>query len=298
MTPTCGQRCRNCARDLVAGLRARAVPWPSVGVAMATTLIASVVGLPVGAQATPPPNDDIDRATVVSTLPYSDSSSTEDVSREESDPDCGVGGTRWFSYTPTADAWVEARAVGDGVGWWREDDVLGVYTSAGGELTELYCVPGSDDDSESRAQLPVLAGTTYYFMLAACCGEPTSAVFLLKKIPSPVTEVTMTLTRATVSGDGELSVSGSITCDSSAEAEFAVWGSQRRRGRLAEGSTGDHLPCTTIEQDWSLSIPSLTETAFAPGRISVSYHVEVFNETKASGAYADGSQTLRARPAG
>src|SRR4051794_18199270 len=114
---TCGHRSRHRACDFVTALRAMAVSWTSVRVAMATTLAVALIGLPVSSYAAAPPNDDMDSATVVSTLPYSNSSSTEDVNREQGDPDCGTGGTQWFSYTPTADAWVEARTVADSGGW-------------------------------------------------------------------------------------------------------------------------------------------------------------------------------------
>jgi putative Ig domain-containing protein len=89
----------------------------------------------------PPPNDDFDRATVITGLPYTDVLNTSLATTNVDDPtSCNqLGATVWYSFTPTQDLFVEGDA--------RASDysvVLPVYTGSRGALEQVACFGGAE----------------------------------------------------------------------------------------------------------------------------------------------------------
>jgi hypothetical protein len=120
--------------------------------------VAATAG-PVAA-ASPPANDTVANATVVTSLPFSDTVDTtgatidsDDAQANGSNPDCTVSNgtsTVWYRYTPSTDGAlaVDAYASSYTVG-------LGIMTGTPGALNVLSCGVGS-------LLAPTTAGTTYY----------------------------------------------------------------------------------------------------------------------------------------
>src|SRR3954454_22389739 len=135
------------------------------------------------ASAGPPGNDDFDRATVVSSLPFSDSESTLEATRALDDPTPSCGGshgaTVWYAYTPTTDVLVEANTFGSDY-----DTPLSVWTGGRGSLQEVTC---NDDASgvQSRVSFTATAGQTYYVMAASYSGGPGGSLSITTQEPPP-----------------------------------------------------------------------------------------------------------------
>src|SRR3954452_12572824 len=131
-------------------------------------LLALLAGIAMAAQgapalaAAPPPNDDFDAATVISSLPFSDGIDTSQATTAADDPYCaGNGASVWYRFTPTQDVDVQADTFGSSY-----DTTLSAFTGSRGSLTPVAC----NDDSgslQSKISFTALAGTTYYIMAAA-----------------------------------------------------------------------------------------------------------------------------------
>ena len=129
-------------------LRLFALVLISLGVAFA---------LASSARATPPANDDFDAATVVTTLPFSDSVNTVEATTASDDPGgCWINNSVWYRFTPARDMTVDINPAGS-----TYDAIMGLYTGTRGSLQNIDC---------GRRLLSALqAGVTYYLMVNSCC---------------------------------------------------------------------------------------------------------------------------------
>lgn len=118
------------------------------------------------ALAAPPTNDDFDFATGISGLPFTDSIDTSEATAAFDDPEsCSNHGSVWYAFTPTADMQLDADTFGS-----NYDTVLTVFTGSRGALNFVTC----NDDTfgvQSWVTFNATGGTTYYFMIAFCCGS-------------------------------------------------------------------------------------------------------------------------------
>jgi hypothetical protein len=127
----------------------------------------------------PPPNDDFANATIVSSLPFSDTADTTAASVEsgEPTPSCGYGqsaGTVWWAFTPSQSGSYSASASGFSA-------QVAAYTGSGlASLSEIGC----------RAFAPLTvhfdSGTTYYFQVGGLFGGRGTLTFNLDVAPKPV----------------------------------------------------------------------------------------------------------------
>jgi hypothetical protein len=130
-----------------------------VVVTVAGLLLALVNAPPALAQ---PANDDVDNATVVGALPFTDTVSTTEATTADDDPFCnGNEHSVWYSFTPTRNATIRADTAGS-----NDDTSLSVYTGSRGALSQVACA-----SFPAQVTFEVSANTTYFFMVAsACCG--------------------------------------------------------------------------------------------------------------------------------
>jgi hypothetical protein len=130
-------------------------------------LVLLLAALPAQA-ATPPPNDDIDQATPITALPFTDELDTTDATRADDDPECIFEGhTVWYALTLTATTPVAITTAGSDY-----DTTLAAYTGTRGELAELACNDDVAEDLHSRIRFTAEAGTTYFVMVGAFADEP------------------------------------------------------------------------------------------------------------------------------
>jgi PKD domain len=112
-------------------------------------------------------NDHFADATVINTVPFSVSEDASQATFDASDPSsggCSNRGSVWFAYTPTSEGTIDADTFGSSY-----DTVLSAWTGSEGALSRIAC---NDDfgSLQSRIDFKATPGTTYYFMVARCCG--------------------------------------------------------------------------------------------------------------------------------
>lgn len=109
-----------------------------------------------------PENDAITTPIQITTLPYEHTLDTSLATRASDDPDldgCGLAAGKasvWYRYTSEADGMLDLDTFGSDY-----DTVIGVWSGAPGNLTEVTC--NDDFDSrQSKVFLPVNGGVDYY----------------------------------------------------------------------------------------------------------------------------------------
>jgi PKD domain len=123
--------------------------------------------LNLSVQAVPPPqNDDFANATVIGSLPFSDSIDTSAATIEPSEPtpSCGYGqpaGSAWYAFTPSSSASYTL-----GIPFSLFSTEVAAYTGSGlGSLSELKCWAFA-----SAMTFHAQAGQTYYFQVGGVFG--------------------------------------------------------------------------------------------------------------------------------
>lgn len=151
--------CRNPLEAEEAEMRRLAIRRLVVG-SVAGLLFALLNVSPAVAQ---PANDDFDSATVVPSLPFTDTVSTSEATTAFDDPFCGDAHSVWYSFTPTQSGTVAADTSGSDY-----TTALSVYTGSRGALSEVACAA-----FPAQVTFNATANTTYFFMVtSACCGGP------------------------------------------------------------------------------------------------------------------------------
>jgi hypothetical protein len=111
----------------------------------------------------PPPNDNAADATVIGTLPFSETVDTRGATTEPGDSDCAdAHATIWYSFTPADNTRVEAN-----VSLPNHPAAMAVYTGTAGSLTRVVCYPFW---YSSPLQIDLFAGETYYLMVGTGWG--------------------------------------------------------------------------------------------------------------------------------
>jgi hypothetical protein len=133
-----------------------------VGPLVLLLVLLLLTALPAQAAA-PPPNDDVDQATPIEALPYSDELDTTDATRAPDDPVCiGEGRTVWYALTLAQTTPVAITTSGSDY-----DTTLAAYTGTRGDLQEIACNDDVAEDLHSRIRFTATADTTYYVMVGA-----------------------------------------------------------------------------------------------------------------------------------
>ena len=126
----------------------------------------------------PPANDDFDDTIVVGALPFADTQDAVGATSAPDDPASSCGWvpshTIWYSFTPAANALVDASA--------NYVSSVHVYTGSRGALTQVAC-----GGFQSPVRFQAGASTTYYILVAVGATPPTPALvtFTLQEVPPP-----------------------------------------------------------------------------------------------------------------
>lgn len=148
---------------------------------MAIALLGLLV--PGVAHAAPPPNDDFDRAAPIGTLPFSTTQPAEEATSADDDPSHCYSSHHsvWFTYTARADGVVTASTAGSGY-----DTTLSAHTGTRGALTQVGCNDEAEGTSQSRVDIPVVAGVSYHFAVSAYrAGSAGSLTFSVAERATP-----------------------------------------------------------------------------------------------------------------
>jgi hypothetical protein len=151
-----------------------------IAIACLAVLAIAAITLPGVAKASPPANDNFADATVISTLPFTDSGDLNGTTTEPGEPQfCNFQAqTVWYAFTPTVTTAISADLNGSDFGV-----VFNVYQSFGsgfGGLGFTGCV-GSEGSTEFTAD----AGTTYYIQAGSISVGPAHLQLNLHEVPPP-----------------------------------------------------------------------------------------------------------------
>jgi hypothetical protein len=201
-----------------------------------------------------PSNDTFANATVISSLPFSDTLDTTQATTDSDDAEvlaaCGqsvpVAATVWYAVTPSADQIVAIDTSGS-----TYTAGVGVVTGAPGGFSAVSCFIGSGSFS-------AVAGETYYVDVADISGGTGGTLNVAITAPAP----TPPELQLSVDGVGQFdprtgvaTVTGTVTCTAGASGQVFVSLSQQV-GRIATiaGFGFAVFSCDGTEQPWSASV--------------------------------------------
>jgi len=243
--------------------------------AVALTLAASVTG---PAHAAAPSNDGPGRAKVATGVGYTDSVNVSQATSGRRDPtNCANNASVWYEYTAGTTERINVNTSGS-----NYDTVIGVYTGTRDALTRVRCV---DDDFTFQAglDLEVEAGTTYYFMVAACCGngrdgqdyrQPLRLQFHMMT-PLGIDQLAAADTGIVDRADGEAHVTVSHQCNHVARGFWDARLLQRVGATfVAKGFSFPRSTCGTSTSDLTLTFEPGGDVAFDEGPASVTIRLD------------------------
>ncbi|HKQ39612.1 MAG TPA: Ig domain-containing protein [Verrucomicrobiae bacterium] len=152
----------------------------------------------------PPANDDFDRATMLTSLPFIEAINTSLATTNRDDPmTCNQpGATVWYSFTPGGDLFIEAHAEASDY-----SVVLSVWTGARNALQEVACFGGD------YVRFPASAGTTYFIMAGSRFREEGGhLVLVVNGRPKLKIGVTVDSEAGADSKIGAATIQGTVTC--------------------------------------------------------------------------------------
>jgi PKD repeat protein len=163
-------------------LRAGVGALLAVGAIVALAMLGGVGQSVTPAQAQYGSNDNFDSATVISSLPFSDSVDTTGSSSEPSEPQFCVfmPQTVWYRYTPATDQLLTADTTGSGV-----TANLNVYRSFGPSIFNLNFLGCAT--TGSNVQFNAQAGVTYYLQVGTAFG-PGQVKVNMQRVPGPAND--------------------------------------------------------------------------------------------------------------
>lgn len=129
----------------------------------ASLMVPTILAVPFAAAA-PPPNDDFNNATVIPSLPYSNSQDTRNATVAADDPCSNRDKTVWYNFTATSDTFVRVNATGSNF-----DAVIAIVKGPRGAFTSTACAT-DNVAGESSVGLTVRAGETVHIMAGARAG--------------------------------------------------------------------------------------------------------------------------------
>lgn len=219
-----------------------------------------------------PPNDSPSTAVEIRSIPFTYDQDT--TGADANGPRfCGNNTSVFFRFTPSDPVRVQVDTIGSDY-----DTVLSVYTVDGG-TSPVRC----NDDRfgvTSGVRFRALAGTTYYIMVAQCCGsgESYGGGHLVLRVDEVSTEPLEATLEVSTSGTydpigGSATIGGTITCSTASYVGVEGILRQVRAGlyvaRAYAWFQGLCEPGTPLS--WSAEVDSETAYAFGSGDSRFTY---------------------------
>jgi hypothetical protein len=226
---------------------------------LALTSGALVLGMAAGpawAQAQAPPNDTFEQATVISSLPFSQTLDTSEATTDSTDAEalasCGISGiplsaTVWYEYTPSTDQSLVISTDGSSY-----PAGVAVLTGSPGSLFALTCSLGLGTFSAT-------AGQTYHILVADISGGNGGTLNL--SVQTTGVELSVDRFGRFDPKTGAATVTGTLTCPSGSTGTiFSGSLSQRKGHRTTTADTGANpvdVPCNGGARPWSIAFTPL-----------------------------------------
>jgi PKD repeat protein len=156
-------------------------------IALATFLSLLAIALPSTAAAAAPSNDGFANASIVATLPFSDTIVIDEASPEAGEPTSCLGvasQTVWYTLTPPSDA--VFRLTTNATFYYQFASVFVQTGSSLSGLSQIACVPPWQGDHS--ATFSVQAGQTYYIQTGAGYSSNGSLGLSLVQVPPPAND--------------------------------------------------------------------------------------------------------------
>lgn len=230
-----------------------------------TTAIAAllIVGISISpAFGAAPTNDEFDAATMISSVPFSDTvDNSEATTSSPDDPLCiGDGRTVWYSFTPSEDVLVSVNTTGS-----SGDTLLSGYVSSEGDPILFEC-------TLSGLSFDASAGTSYLFMVDSL-GSPDGGTLVLNLEAFPLIDIEVSIdSNGKIEPKGRVvTIAGTVTCSQSVDIALTgvVNQGNPNRTKFAVESFSDSISCTSGElMTWSTSVVA-SPFRFKPGDASV-----------------------------
>jgi hypothetical protein len=123
----------------------------------------------------PPPNDDFDNATVIPSLPFTDTLDTRGATTASDESGtCGNKNTVWYTITPTASQLVDLNTNGSSYG-----TQIGVFTGSRDALNPVAC------GGNQGVRFDASAGVTYYIQVVSGDGGGDLVFNAVGHLPAP-----------------------------------------------------------------------------------------------------------------
>jgi hypothetical protein len=239
--------------------------------AVALALAAGVIS---PAQAAAPANDRLGSARAATGIGYTDTVNVSQATSGRSDPrNCSSNASVWYRYRASTTESINVNTSGS-----NYDTVIGVYTGRPDALTAVRCV---DDDFRVQAglDLQVEAGTTYFFMVAACCGRGVDGQDYGRRLtlqfhmvaPLRVDQLAAADTGTVDRADREAHVVVSHGCEQVADRAFVEARLWQLVGEtfVARGFASRRVSCGTPSSDVTLDFRPDGDIAFGEGSATV-----------------------------
>jgi hypothetical protein len=255
---------------------------------MAALIVLALTAPSVAAAPPGPANDEPSGATAVTSIPFSTTQATSKATANSADAGCGAGGqdqaTVWYTLTLASATRVLVDTTGSSY-------FAGVNVFTAGPGSEILTCLGP------AAPFDAAAGQTYYIMIADIDGGRNGGrlvVTIGAGPPALELGVSIDPTVTLDSSSGELSISGTATCNQSTDfLDVNVEASQSNGRFITRGFGGTPVDCTGGEPvAWSVVVVGETGT-FGTG--STTINADVFGCDPFTCDDATASQTVRVR---
>jgi hypothetical protein len=198
-----------------------------------------------------PSNDDFDSATVIASLPFSDTVDMTNATLAADDPSNRCIGTEalgsvWYSFTPSVNTPVGLDTFGTGF-----LTSIALYTGSRGALTFLDC----SSLGSNYLGFQAVAGVTYHIMVEDdIYYGPGLLQFHAQRGPT-VTSFTINQAASVNTASGVATISGTIACDQNATATVSGTLRQRlTRFTVITGSYSLTTLCSPAGSPWSTTV--------------------------------------------
>jgi hypothetical protein len=242
-----------------------------------STVLGGIATVGTAAASTPPSNDTFPGATVVPSLPFSDTVDTTgatsgpaDAQLNASNPNCtnpfspALNKTVWYKFTAATKGALGVNAS-------ASNYQVGVIIATGtpGALTALTCGLGT-------AATPTVSGTTYWINASDLFANTGGALHIKFLVPPPPPTLNVTATGGTVDRSGAATVTFAYTCTHATTADGLVSLTQTV-GRFAISGSGlffDVAHCDGTSHTWSTTVVA-GNGKFSGGKAQLIADIEV-----------------------